>query len=380
MKKFLSFLLSFICILLIFNTSCNQKSATTVEYPVVINIRAALRNTVEIKLSDFVDSISYVSIQGFINDEPISLRRFWFSDSYILSESRSNGDLLCFNRNGSFIRRIANKGRGPGEYLNVSDVVVDEGNSVLYVFSSMAKKIYKYSLDGSFLKAFEFGENIDAIAIDAFGQLVVRCSIGSGNAKNNFLLLDNKGDTINFQPNNIFFERESLPGGITIFMNGSVYNYNNQVHIKNKNDTLFVMENDKFIPKYVFLTGDKQVNMTYKEFMELIPFPYIRETSTKLFFQFVLEDQWYNAFYDKINGKVFSTSGQIINDLEDEDNITFSFEDIQVNNEIIKPKYGGFDLEKLKKTVSSSQYAKITNMLDQIEDDDPIIVRILHLK
>ena len=57
-------------------------------------------------------------------------------------------NLFVFDDKGSFCRNIGNQGRGPGEYLRISDFSV--GDDAVYVMDSN-RKILKYGKDGAFM-------------------------------------------------------------------------------------------------------------------------------------------------------------------------------------------------------------------------------------
>ena len=59
---------------------------------------------------------------------------------------------LVFDNSGTFITKIAKQGRGPGEYIKISDIYVDFKQGLIYILDGYdSKKILKYSLTGVFL-------------------------------------------------------------------------------------------------------------------------------------------------------------------------------------------------------------------------------------
>ena len=312
----------FICNVFIFTTlttDCHRREAniaTSIEasasvdddiYPIVIDIREAMRNKTDYKLSDIVDSITYISIES--SDEfiaSVNTNMIRFSRNYIVAEHfYGSGTLMCFDRSGKFIGQIAKKGRGPGEYNWISDVAIDDQNDIVYVLSYGTMKIFKYSLQGAFLGEINtLPLNADKIIVDPTGLLLVHFPNWRGNLEYSCLLLDSKGDTLDMLKNNIFYSHGDTRKAYQT--EGIRYIYNDLMHIKSKGDTLLVVKNNRFIPKYVFDTGVKRSNMTISEYDEMISFRTINETDDNVFFQFQLDKRWYSAYYDKKSGKAFS--------------------------------------------------------------------------
>ena len=302
--------------------------------------------------------------------------------------------MLLYSRNGKFIKKLGQRGQGPEEYIRIDDLAVDESNEIVYVLSQNNGKILKYSFKGRFLGAINFSSPVDKIVVSPAGQLLMHFQNLTGDLLYSCLLLNHKGDTVSKLKNYIFYE----------FKNnrkwwddeGLCYVSNIQIHIKSKGDTLFVVENDRFLPKYVFYTGENLSNkMTQSEYDEKLRFEYLFETDGKVIFKFRFENKWYRVYYDKRQAKAFtSNESAIINDIDDTRNglfkigrsdllsFDFLYSDYQWNNEIIMRRNSALDLDFLKTRVSASKYLEITEMLEHImkDDDDPVILSLLHLK
>ena len=376
-----------VLILTVLPAGCYQPKTTNTDvlgYPVVIDIKEAVRNAIEYKLSDVIDSISYIPLESFIGDYVTSVNpnMIKISQNYIVAENYFGGtEVLCFDRTGKFTSVIARRGRGPGEYNRLDDVAIDEKNGIVYVLSRNERKIFKYSFEGNFSGSLDLFRPADRIIVSPAGQLLVHFLNWTGDLQYSCFLLNNDGHIVNMLENNIFY-RLSAEKRLMMFAYESVcYIYNNQIHIKDKCDTLYVVENDRFIPKYIFNDGIKNSNnMTQSEYDEKMSIHYFYETNNHVLFNFRFNEKWYNAYYDKTVGKTFASSTRIINDLDDTDFFSFNSSFYQFNNIIIKEKYAVFDREKLQEKVSPSRYLKIANMLDSLDDEYAIIIEILHLK
>ena len=58
--------------------------------------------------------------------------------------------LFVFDMNGRFIRKIGNKGKGPGEYMRVSDFTLDTENKFIFLLD-YEQRVHKYHLDGTYI-------------------------------------------------------------------------------------------------------------------------------------------------------------------------------------------------------------------------------------
>ena len=202
----------------------------------------------------------------------------------------------------------------------------------------------------------------------------------AGDLPYSYLLFDNKGNTVSKLKNYIFYSLDAKRSFYSF--EGVRYIYNGQIHTKGKSDTLFVVENDRFVPKYVFLTGENHSNqLSQVEYDGKILLNFIHETDNKVFYSFVKEKIRYDAYYDKKIGKTFSKKGWSIDDMNDKKiAVSFFMFSYQYNDEVVILRTSSFDLNKLKENVSPSKYLEITNMLEQLKDEDPVILAVLHLK
>ena len=68
---------------------------------------------------------------------------------YILTSMMSGSNLFIFKDTGEFIKKFP-KGRGPGEFMGVMDILVDEQTGIVEVLSGVS--VYCYDFEGNFLE------------------------------------------------------------------------------------------------------------------------------------------------------------------------------------------------------------------------------------
>ena len=58
--------------------------------------------------------------------------------------------LFVFDKEGHFVRKIGNLGRGPGEYIQIEDFSIDKEKGIIYLLD-FGQRVHKYRLDGTYL-------------------------------------------------------------------------------------------------------------------------------------------------------------------------------------------------------------------------------------
>jgi hypothetical protein len=109
----------------------------------------ALMKTSQLCLSEIAQDVRFVmlnttkeSLLGEIKGVII------LQDNIIVYDHINN--VLLFSSDGSFISRIGNIGKGPGEYLQVSDVSVDLKDNRIYILTGLNETLLSYDFDNNF--------------------------------------------------------------------------------------------------------------------------------------------------------------------------------------------------------------------------------------
>lgn len=342
----------------------NTIDANTIE-PIIIDVDQALTNQTKFHFSDFVDSISYVPIKtdqdNFISSpiQPIGMT----SNYIILYDGLSR--LYCYDKNKQSIRRIANRGKGPGEYNGIQEFVADEQNKIVYALTGSASvnTIFKYNFQGEFLGKILLDENADDIGLTEEGFLVIHYTNWTGKTQKQYSIIDNNGKLLNCY-HNPFPYHLSGQRSVRLF-DSNKYQYKNKLHMKDRSDTLYVFEGTQRHPKYIFKNSssiDKKQNLTSTEYDESLNFWYIFESDSRLQFAFPYQNKIHHCYYDKISGKTFSTNVRDVpNDVDDHYPYSSRL-DRQFNDYVIKIRWG------------------IDGQLVENKDEEMLFLVLLHLK
>lgn len=117
-------------------------------------------------LSDFCSKVSYRRLQTD-NLNPIGTidKIILHRDRIYILDSKTK-KIFVFNQNGNFLTQINKFGRGPGEYSNISDFLIDSINDNIELWDNGNKKIIKMDREGNFLN-----ENPFSLYVDKFCKL-----------------------------------------------------------------------------------------------------------------------------------------------------------------------------------------------------------------
>lgn len=133
--------------------SCHKKNNSVSDYGVpqsTISFNFKNDQTKYDALFNLIDSIEVVKLET--NNESLigSISKVLFDENYIyiLDEYQSNS-IFKFTKTGYFVLKISNTGKGPGEYLSLSDFILQSNKLVL--LDDASPKIMYYSKNGDFI-------------------------------------------------------------------------------------------------------------------------------------------------------------------------------------------------------------------------------------
>lgn len=304
----------------------------------VINLAAAIEHPTKIVLSDFIENLTYIPLETnpdcLINGNP----KVQLTKDYVIITTTQ--ECLLFDRNGSFLRKIGQYGRGPGEFRNTSGTF-DELSSTIY-FNGWNGNFIKYSLDGKYIGSLSipgYKDDLqnpsmpDRFTYLADNLLVCNYMNVTGLETKSIMIFNNKAEVLKEIPN-----RNILKKMNPTFRTGSVdfHHYNNSVFFQEyHNDTIFkispkdirpyfVIEKGKYKPPYESLwwpvEKNKQANLItqprYFEGPRFITFN----------FNFIFTPIGFFALYDKTSKsiKVTEITTGIRNDIDNFIDLNFT--------------------------------------------------------
>ncbi len=148
-----------------------KKSNTTTE------IKHAVVNWTQSKspiLSDYVSHVSYIPLETLdsclIGEVKKIIKQ---NDRYYLLDN--NQMLFTFDQNGLFISKIGNRGRGPGEYNDITDFDIDNESNA-YLWDNSKRKMQIFSTKGKRIKEIQFDINFTNFRLISDHQILAYCN------------------------------------------------------------------------------------------------------------------------------------------------------------------------------------------------------------
>jgi hypothetical protein len=121
------------------------------KYTGEISIFRLEENTDSLLLSAVIDSVSFLPLIEEDNFLFAEINKLIMHGEYIyIMDGWTGNSLLVFDKAGAFVRKIGNKGGGPGEYGRLWDFDVNSEHIYLYDYW---QKISKYDLQGNFIES-----------------------------------------------------------------------------------------------------------------------------------------------------------------------------------------------------------------------------------
>lgn len=99
----------------------------------------------EIEKEDLLDNVNYI----FLDEKFLigSVSRILFFNNKILIHDKIGERIVAFDMAGGYLFHINNKGKGPLEYLKISDFTIDKLNNEIIIYDDRSHKIIRYSID-----------------------------------------------------------------------------------------------------------------------------------------------------------------------------------------------------------------------------------------
>lgn len=320
-----------------------EKSAEEIEvvpvvpvYPMTVPFETGIETEREVLLSEIADSVKYIPLET--NDKclirALKNANILKTDKYFFLPWIET--LFQYTTDGKFVRKIGRKGSGPGEFVWISQIDVDEEKGLVFMMTT-SQRINVYDMEsGKFLRSMKSPD----IESGDFSMLNDTTSVTfvrntNGKRKTRIYISDIKGDTLKTFPRSDLFELNSQYSWMMSSPTDRyMFRYENMVCCKDYyNDTLFIVTKDLLEPRYIFKMGKYSLPIECRfEYLDgdnkryqSLAAPYIRyqaiETDPYLFMPY---SNWAGenarkqqmAMFDKKTGDCYKLIGGVIkNDL-----------------------------------------------------------------
>lgn len=173
---------------------------------------------------------------------------------FILTRSNVQKAIFAFNFNGDFLFKIDSRGRGPGEYQNISDFYIN--NELKYIGVLSYSRIIKYDFKGAYT----------GITIDLSQHNVMKINYQDGNLyayapdlRSRFGKKSSAFAAFDPDGNLLYKDIPELKTSLYYSMNKENYLSNNSTHTFFNpfgNDTIYQIKEDFLAPKFVLSFGN----------------------------------------------------------------------------------------------------------------------------
>jgi len=243
-----------------------------------------------------------------------------------------------FDINGKFMRRIARKGQGPGEYTSIHAIDVSEYDKTIHLFDGNSRRILVYTFNNEFLRAIKINIGVTKIMKTSWGYIAYANPVlNSGQETAVITTLAEDGEELNV------LQYKKVEHSSPWVISPILKNFNEKYYYYPPlQDTLYSVQVDKIVPEYIFPKGKYSIAMEEMETMEKYRAAYARGMtlndltmdSRQLIMYCTRKNERELYLYDFASKKLSGIS-EIVNDIDS----SFSFRPrIIYNNQWIEVK------------------------------------------
>lgn len=261
--------------------------------PYIIDLGNNLNNEDNIPISNIGKGLEYIPLETTNKCLLKGIQKIELSDAFIFVSDFNK--LVQFDRKGNFIRQIGSKGKGPGEYIYVSDFCIDRIKDKIYIIAWGTKTVLEFDFNGRFIRSFKYNFPSQQFLVWDTCDFVFYLPniITKNNSDSSLNITDNKG--IPFRSYKKAIKRTNHPG-ISIVQT-SLYYYNESLRfLEFGADTMHTVSMKKLDPYAIFDLKEKKMDVDIKIPLEESLIENLnRQLKGKFWIGKVLEDK--NFFY-----------------------------------------------------------------------------------
>ena len=147
----------FILILTLLAFSCQKKTIgispkLSIEDKSISKINTTNPNSdVLIDTEDIFEILDVIQLETEEDFFMASCDKVFFDENFFVLDKKFS-NLLVFDSNGKFVRKIGKLGRGPGEYQSINDIQIDKASKTILIYSLEDLSLFKYNYEGEFIE------------------------------------------------------------------------------------------------------------------------------------------------------------------------------------------------------------------------------------
>ena len=354
-------------------TACNPKSQEKISGiksneiklapPVRLRLSDCINKTSEnLELSDIAESISYIKLEtneesllgGIVFVVPID-------DGYLISDN--SWSLYLFGKNGKFKWKINNQGRGPTEYLEISDLFGAD-NIKREIILSDGKKLLIYDFNSNFKRKISlpfYPGNVCVLPsghylltnTNPFETALARVTDGNGNVVKKYI------------NSNVGTRLDDKGRGLKSSRSEFRFNYN-EVLLSNRDTIWQLIDNMDLEVRFI-------IDSRLKENKDRFYF-YSSNVISKSLIGLIFHFQKENFLYDIKDKTFYNVNGGLPDDIDFGPNVFPGRGDGRILIDFLNP----FTLLSISSSIRKA--SDLFNIVQNMKEDDNPILRIIKLK
>ena len=144
-----------ILILIAVLISCGSRSKLNEDKKTCV-FKVEVEKLLPIDVKSEIDSFRFLILETSDSLQIGRISKILFHDDKMIITDAITNNLYIFNRNGKLLNKISNIGNGPGEYVRIDDVLIDNVLKYIVVLDGIQKKMITYSMAGKYINEFTF--------------------------------------------------------------------------------------------------------------------------------------------------------------------------------------------------------------------------------
>lgn len=380
----LTLIVLLLCLNIVLNPLAAQKKIAFAE---------GVANKKEVKLSAIASDVKYIpletTLESLLEGKAVHLNVAFAGEFLFVCDGNH---IYQFSPEGKYIRKIGQRGQGPGEFQkHILDVVYDEAGERIFATDYLGGEGIVFSFDGKYLYDFKLKGRFKMFHQGCLYGYTDNFLLSKDRTGTDLYLSDDRGKQIkefrfNYKPDKRYPQ--------LIFDQGSFYQYSGRVYYKNPlEEVIYCIEGKKKTPAYLLdlaqyekyeeeestrLVLDKK-NQVGKAVQteagkKRFDFKHIYETDAYLFLAYYQEEEYRLGVYDKHRNRAFRVHSSMnkadgfVDDLEG----GIPFMPVQGNEKVLVNIIPAEELlEKVKPLQAKGSLKKVMENL--LEDDNPVL-------
>ncbi|MDD4385954.1 MAG: 6-bladed beta-propeller [Bacteroidales bacterium] len=265
-KKYLllSFLVPSILTIITLN-SCVTKLDNNEITKIEVNLRSALPEKI---ISEIFSEISLVKLETTPTSFMGEINKIFLADNKIYVSDGSS--VYLFTRNGKFLKRLHNPGKGPGEYTEIYDFIVDK-NKTIEILNSGMQKVLRFDSSFNYIDEYKINRYSLNMALMDDDVRLFHCGNDAPVGQNDKILKFARKKQIGH-----YLKIDKLKSNYLHLRRFDYFSYfNNEVLVTDAHhDTIYSCNGKIFEPKYVVDIGKDAVpkQMYAKQYRNIADF------------------------------------------------------------------------------------------------------------